>query len=195
MLVVGIFLLLFIGYLNADIPAECGYAIGSEKEGCVRAKTSAGIEFAYKVHDELLIWSLPRYFDKMVAGSAVAGNTFIYRYSIAVMEQSFSPDYVLPIDVTVFNFPSFWYYFNNQRNLRVALHPERYYNCIFFSEGSYVYFTDEKDKCRAHRPTELKLDNFLNMDLYLNRKHARYSYFFIKKDSFICAYAFEHQDL
>uniref|UniRef100_A0AC35GIM4 Uncharacterized protein n=1 Tax=Panagrolaimus sp. PS1159 TaxID=55785 RepID=A0AC35GIM4_9BILA len=150
MLVVGIFLLLFIGYLNADIPAECGYAIGSEKEGCVRAKTSAGIEFAYKVHDELLVWVNPNYplgwvymcynpsescqfesrqnfvyarFMKMKAGSAVGGDTAFYRYSIAVMEQRFIPDYVLPIDVTALNYPSFWYYYNNQRNLRVALNP------------------------------------------------------------------------
>uniref|UniRef100_A0A914Q0V8 Uncharacterized protein n=1 Tax=Panagrolaimus davidi TaxID=227884 RepID=A0A914Q0V8_9BILA len=227
MLVVGIFMLLFITYLNADIPAECGYATGSETEGCVRAKTSAGIEFAYNVHEDLLVWSFPQYsqswlymcftaiesckfedgfrkefvyvdFDKMVSGFDIALPTFIYKYSVAVMEQRFSPNYVLPIDVTVFNFPSFWYYYSNTRIFRVALHPgniNTYSPRNHIRDGSYVYFTDAEDKCRAHRPHELKLDNFLNMDLYMNRKHARYSYFFIKKDSFICAYAFEHEDL
>uniref|UniRef100_A0AC35GP74 Uncharacterized protein n=1 Tax=Panagrolaimus sp. PS1159 TaxID=55785 RepID=A0AC35GP74_9BILA len=209
MLVVVIFMLLFVGCLNADIPAECGYATGSETEGCVRAKTSTGIEFAYKVHDELLVWVNPEiplawvYMCYDASDSSCINEygyrkDFVYVYSIAVLEQKFIPDYVLPIDVTALNYPSFWYYYNNQRNLRVALNPGKinsYTTFKYLTDESYVYFTDEEDKCRSYRPTALKLDNFLNMDLYMNQKHARYSYFFIKKGSFICAYAFEHQDL
>uniref|UniRef100_A0AC35FBT6 Uncharacterized protein n=1 Tax=Panagrolaimus sp. PS1159 TaxID=55785 RepID=A0AC35FBT6_9BILA len=122
-------------------------------------------------------------------------NGNLIKYGVSVIEQRFSPWDVLPIDVTVFNFPAFWHYYSNQKNLKVALHAGYLQFPPTDDDGSNVVFTDPEDKCRSYRPKELKIDNFLNMDLYMNRKYGRYSYFFIKKDNFICAYVFEHKDV
>uniref|UniRef100_A0A914PVU5 Uncharacterized protein n=1 Tax=Panagrolaimus davidi TaxID=227884 RepID=A0A914PVU5_9BILA len=223
MLVAGIFMLLFfIEYSNGILPADCGVSCVRQKtstgidfayvphedfvvwtppnqnliwiyyckttliEQCYNDKDRT--QFLYLDFQWKTIYrGLGHYFERV-------GDNKIHKYDVAVMEPT--RDFVYPIDVTAFNFPAFWYYFDNNPILQVFISAG---NINTYDSNkrdiNNVFFVDEEDKCKSHRPTVLKRENFLNLNLYVNRKHARYSYFFIKKDNFICAYVFEHEQL
>uniref|UniRef100_A0A914QU11 Uncharacterized protein n=1 Tax=Panagrolaimus davidi TaxID=227884 RepID=A0A914QU11_9BILA len=102
-----------------------------------------------------------------------------------------------PIDVTTFGFPTWCYYYSNEPYLKVLIHVD------FMHPGAskqpnddyFVHFVDPEDKCKDYRPTVLNETNFLNLNLLANTKSAKYAYYFIKKDNFICSYVFVYDDL
>uniref|UniRef100_A0AC35G1E0 Amine oxidase domain-containing protein n=1 Tax=Panagrolaimus sp. PS1159 TaxID=55785 RepID=A0AC35G1E0_9BILA len=137
-------------------------------------------------------------FNSLRAGLSRASTEFVFRYNVAIMEPRIKVDYIYQIDVSTFNFPAAWYYFNDERYLKVILQLGKIepYN-IWRNGTSLVFFRDEQDRCESYRPKgkALKHENILNLNFFVNRKYSKYSYFFIKKDNFICSYVFKPEDL
>uniref|UniRef100_A0A914QT71 Uncharacterized protein n=1 Tax=Panagrolaimus davidi TaxID=227884 RepID=A0A914QT71_9BILA len=120
---------------------------------------------------------------------------WILKFDIVVFQPRNADKF--PFDVTTFGFPTWCYYYNNEPYLKVLIHVDFMHlpDEKLPNRDYYVHFVDPEDKCKRYRPTVLNETNFLNFNLFANAKSPKYAYYFIKKDNYICSYAFVYDIL